>query len=351
MFFEAFFPAITGGWTTIFMGGFSYISEISSEETRTFRVGLTNLCLTAGGPIGTALSGILLKYTGYYGVFATCSLLFCFSIGLGLLCIKHPEKSTATKKKDKVGIGGFLQTFFDINHVKDTMTVAFKSGPNKRRTKSILILISIVFVFGPWNGEATIRYLFTRFRFNWDALKFSIYNTFHITIHAFATVVAISLFSRRWQWGDPVLGLISNASKIMAAITIGLSRNPSDMYISAVIEMFNGISFTSLRSMSSKLVSNDELGKMISVFNLTEILTSMVFGPLYSWIYMVSLKIDSGIIFYCSTVLTVPPVIIYIWFYRQDKKEAAKNKTEILSDKEKDCEQVFIKPKNEPIDE
>nr|XP_034824850.1 proton-coupled folate transporter-like [Maniola hyperantus] len=350
MFFEAFFPAITGGWTTIFMGGFSYISEISSEETRTFRVGLTNLCLTAGGPIGTAVSGILLKYTGYYGVFTTCSILFCSSIGLGMLCIKHPEKASDTKEKDKVGIGGFLKSFFDINHVKNTMLVAFKSGPNQRRTKSILILISIVFVFGPWNGEATVRYLFTRFRFNWDALKFSIYNTFNIAMHAFGAVIAISLFSRKWQWGDPVLGLISSASKIMGAIALGLSRNPSDMYTVAVIEMLNGISFTSLRSMSSKLVSSDELGKMISVFNLTEILTSMVSGPLYSWIYMVSLKINSGIVFYCSAVLTVPPVIFYIWFYRQDKKDAVKNKTEIVSDKEKDFVQEF-KSKNEFIDE
>ncbi|XP_034824851.1 lysosomal proton-coupled steroid conjugate and bile acid symporter SLC46A3-like [Maniola hyperantus] len=347
MFFEAFFPAITGGWTTFSMGGFSYISEISSEETRTFRVGLTSLCVTAGGPIGTSFSGILLKYTGYYGVFTTCSLLFCFCIGLGMLCIKHPEKALDTKEKDKVGFGGFLKSFFDINHVKDTMIVAFKSGPNQRRTKSILVLISVVFIYGPLNGEAMIRYLFTRFRFNWDAVKFSIYNTFNIAIHAIGTVVAISLFSRKWQWGDPVLGLISSASKIMGALATGLSRNPSDMYTAAVIEMFNGISFTSLRSMSSKLVSSDELGKMISVFNLTEMLTCMVFGPVYSWIYMVSLKIDSGILFYCSIVLTVPPVIVYSWFYRQDKKDAVKNKIEIISDKERDSDQEF-KSKNEP---
>lgn len=91
MFLEAFFPAITGGWITMFMGAFCYISDVSSKESRTFRVGVANLCLTAGGPIGTALSGILLDKIGYYGVFSISSLLCLFSIVYGMYCIKDPE--------------------------------------------------------------------------------------------------------------------------------------------------------------------------------------------------------------------------------------------------------------------
>lgn len=91
MFLEAFFPAITGGWITMFMGAFCYISDVSSEESRTFRVGVANLCLTAGGPIGTALSGILLEKIGYYGVFSISSVLCLFSIIYGMYYIKDPD--------------------------------------------------------------------------------------------------------------------------------------------------------------------------------------------------------------------------------------------------------------------
>lgn len=49
-------------------------------------------------------------------------------------------------------VGTFLKSFFDIKHVKDTLTVAFKKGPNKRRTKSILVLASIAFIYGPAYG-------------------------------------------------------------------------------------------------------------------------------------------------------------------------------------------------------
>lgn len=97
MFLEAFFPAVTGGWITTYMGAFSYISDISSEESRTFRVGVANLCLTAGTPIGSALSGVLLKSVGYYGVFGISSLLYLMSLLYGFIYIRDPERPVVVK--------------------------------------------------------------------------------------------------------------------------------------------------------------------------------------------------------------------------------------------------------------
>lgn len=101
MFFEAFFPAITGGWIATYMGVFSYISDVSSEESRTFRVGIANLCLTAGAPIGNALSGVLLHTVGYYGVFGISCVLYTFSLMYGYFLVKDPEK-TAKEKNEEV---------------------------------------------------------------------------------------------------------------------------------------------------------------------------------------------------------------------------------------------------------
>ncbi|XP_028169328.1 proton-coupled folate transporter-like [Ostrinia furnacalis] len=339
VFFEAFFPAITGGWITTYMGAFSYISDVSKEESRTFRVGVANLCLTAGGPIGSALSGILLKHIGYYGVFSLSSGLYLFSISYGFINIKDPERPVPEKneKRESSGVYGFLQSFFDVKHVKDTLQVTFKKGPNHRRTKSILVLAAIAFIYGPAYGEFTSRYLFTRYRFNWDALKYSFYNTFYICVHFLGALISISLFSRRLKWHDATLGLISNTSKIVGALATGFARNTLEMYLAVAVEMFNATSFTALRSISSKLVSSDELGKMTAVFNLMEVLTSMTFGPIYSWIYMKTLKIDAGIMFYVSTVLTVPPILIFSWFYLQRKKRPKEDAENPASDKEAHC--------------
>lgn len=44
------------------MGVFSYISDVTTKEDRTIRIGIANLCFSLGIPLGMALSGVLLKY-------------------------------------------------------------------------------------------------------------------------------------------------------------------------------------------------------------------------------------------------------------------------------------------------
>lgn len=101
MFLEAIFPAVTGGWVMVYLGVFSYISDITNEESRTFRVGLVNLCMTAGIPIGTALSGILLKLLGYYGIFAISGAIYLLTFCYGYFCLKKNTK-TGISDNEKV---------------------------------------------------------------------------------------------------------------------------------------------------------------------------------------------------------------------------------------------------------
>lgn len=101
MFFEALFPALTGGWVMICLGVFSYTSDITDEKSRTFRIGLVNLCMTAGVPIGTALSGILLKLWGYYGIFYLAGSIYLVTFIYGCVALKTKTKP-GTSSNDKV---------------------------------------------------------------------------------------------------------------------------------------------------------------------------------------------------------------------------------------------------------
>lgn len=108
MFMEAIFPAVTGSWVVSFMGIFSYISDVTPPETRTFRMGIISLCMTAGGPIGSALSGILLRKIGYYGVFSICSVMYLMGLSYGIFFIKDIEMSAENKLEKKVKFTYFI---------------------------------------------------------------------------------------------------------------------------------------------------------------------------------------------------------------------------------------------------
>lgn len=62
---ESVFPALTGGWFTMFMAVFSYVADVTDKDSRTLRIGIVNVFCSLGIPIGMALSGVLYKRIGY----------------------------------------------------------------------------------------------------------------------------------------------------------------------------------------------------------------------------------------------------------------------------------------------
>lgn len=173
---EGLFPALTGGWMTMFMAIFSYIGDITTLQMRTLRIGVVNVFCSVGIPIGTALSGILYKKIGFYGVFSLAATLYVFSFIYGLLRIKEPrppvnpvhnyvipDNNSNNKKKDHDWVKpmdppekpkrSFLADFFDFNNIRDTLEVAFKEGANNRRKRVILLMIVVMVVIGPMHGE------------------------------------------------------------------------------------------------------------------------------------------------------------------------------------------------------
>lgn len=93
---EAIFPALTGGWFTMFMGVFSYIGDVTTEEQRTLRIGIVNLFHSVGVPVGAALSGILVRKIGLYGVFSITATLYILSFMYGYFRIKEVKKVDLT---------------------------------------------------------------------------------------------------------------------------------------------------------------------------------------------------------------------------------------------------------------
>lgn len=57
----------TGGWAALFLGVFSYISNITTVETRTVRIGAVHTLFSVSCCIGISLSGIVFEKLGFKG--------------------------------------------------------------------------------------------------------------------------------------------------------------------------------------------------------------------------------------------------------------------------------------------
>lgn len=134
VFIEGFFPALSGGWSTATMGYFSYIGDASTEEQRTLRIGILNVCFGLGVPIGMAFSGILLKYIGFHTIFLITAMFYIIGLIYGVFFVSEPvykDKPKMENSRKK----GVIADFFNKKHVVETFNVVFKKGPNQRRKR------------------------------------------------------------------------------------------------------------------------------------------------------------------------------------------------------------------------
>lgn len=153
---EALWPALTGGWFTMFMAIFSYIGDITTVESRTLRIGAVNVFLSLGVPIGMALSGILYIKIGFYGVFAISTVCYVLSFVYGLVVIKEaprPPSDTPPEKKIKMSACATVIDFFAFRHISETFRVAFKKGENNRQQRVTVLMVIVMVIVGPMYGE------------------------------------------------------------------------------------------------------------------------------------------------------------------------------------------------------
>ncbi|XP_013178249.1 PREDICTED: proton-coupled folate transporter-like [Papilio xuthus] len=334
---DILFPSLTGGWYTMFLGTFSYLCDITSKETRTFRLGILSLCLTIGFPIGMGFSGVLLKYLGFYGVFSIAGGIHLFNFCYLYLNIEDHTWLEDKDKKKRRGFFGFLSEFFDFNSLKETMGIVFKKGRNNRRLQLCLILTCVCLHFGPLMGELSVMYIFVRYRFNWDEVKYSIYSTYSLIMHLIGTVFSISVFSKKMKAHDSVLGIISASSKIAGALVLTFAVKDYQAYLCPLVEVLNGTAAIALRSLSSKLVSYQELGKLNSLFGMVETIMPLIYAPIYTKVYVASLHILPGTVFLLSIASTIPVLVIFSWFYHEHRKSVKEKEMQILA-KPEECD-------------
>lgn len=141
-------PALAGGRVAMTMAVYSYITDITSESERTFRLGIISAILTLSRPIGLALSGIMTRRFGYYGVFTVA----CFFYMTGFIYILLRLKGKAAKKIDNVKPQTIL-SMFSVKDLGATVNVAFKTRQGSRRLQIILIMFAYMFIVGPVLGK------------------------------------------------------------------------------------------------------------------------------------------------------------------------------------------------------
>lgn len=149
-------PALAGGRVAMTMAVYSYITDITSVNERTFRLGIVTAVLTLSRPIGLALSGVMTRRFGYYGVFLTACA--CYLVGLIYIILRLKEKPK--KKEIEPKESSSILSVFSAKDVVATVNVLFRTREGSKRLQIILIMFVYMLIVGPVLGKYIITFIY-----------------------------------------------------------------------------------------------------------------------------------------------------------------------------------------------
>ncbi|ENN81244.1 hypothetical protein YQE_02338, partial [Dendroctonus ponderosae] len=246
-------PSFFGGQTMLTMAVFAYIADVSTLEMRTLRVGIVQIVINACVPTVQSFSAVLFTSIGYIGVLIIAGFLYLSGIIYGFFCIKEPKRPIKESKKN------FLLDIFDTRHAIDTFKLILKKSPGNDRLFIVLLLLGM-FVYTLVNvGEDSVFFLYTRGFLNWSIVQYTSFLTANTLIHLVGTIIAVPLFTKFLKLHDLVILLLSFLDKIVCNIFFGIAQDSVLMYVGAAVSLITGVTSISLRSLATKVVSENDL--------------------------------------------------------------------------------------------
>ncbi|CAL8124073.1 unnamed protein product [Orchesella dallaii] len=332
LIFSVFAGNLTGAWSVAFISSiivslsgnqacfissaFSYISDHTDVEKRTLRTGITHSMIFLGMSIGMGIGGLLSRSgIGFIKIFAIAIIIESFAFVYLIIYIKNTPLPGATDGKSAFKI--FME-LFNFKYIHEAAHCVMKKREGNTRLKLGLLLLSHACVFIPMSGEMGVLYLFCRYQFNWDGGMFGTFSSYKIIMEFIGNLVSIGFLAGKLKLTDPQNGIVGCASSLVAAIMFSVTTSGLFMFIGPVISLLAGAAFVVPRSMLSKMIPPDELGKINSCIGSMESIIPLIASSLYTSVYTGFLNVFPGSFFIISASLAIPPLIVFWWFMQND---------------------------------
>lgn len=278
----AFVQGIFGKSSVITMAVNSYASDITDKEDRTQKLGKLLAMNFFGLFAGALLSGILQDTSDLPATL--CMVVFVHGASIMITVIFMPETIPLPSERPEafVGKGPFM-----LGNVKDSLTVLVKRRANKGRS-----LILVLFVVSIVNqtckvGETDITLLFvTRSPLSWPKSWYGYLLSLDYAVMGICLFIVLPILSNILKCPDIAIIIIGILCKIVRLIWAGFCTQTWMMYTSVVVGAFAGLLMSSVRSLMSKTVEEDELGKTFSLLasgeTASKLLGTLIFVSIYS---------------------------------------------------------------------
>ncbi|XP_042221921.1 proton-coupled folate transporter-like [Homarus americanus] len=313
-----------GGTVSFLTAANSYISDVSSEESRTSRVGLANSIWFLGGPVGTLMGTYIYTWGGYLPLFATSLTLSLMAVVYVVVCLPESHGPFARKAeanapghKSQVELRDSVAVVYGMevkatpsstfHNTRPTLSIMIKDFFNPRRifdsfkstlrqregnTRALILILIFTSLLRRVTRSPYV-FAFTRHVLGWEASDYSLWVTYKNLVATTGSLVAVPLLSGRLGVADNVLAMVGAMSGVLEYVVYGCisDTRPYFIWIAPVAALLLNSCTIAQRAMMTKFVARDEIGKVSAVLGALDGLMPMVNSALYTAIYHATVSV------------------------------------------------------------
>ncbi|GFU31645.1 proton-coupled folate transporter [Nephila pilipes] len=306
-YIPAAFTGAFGGVVSLLAVVYSYASDLTPVRERTMKYAFLEMASGFAQPMGVAAGGWIYNFFGYPSVF----LLSTGGLLASLIWVTFllPE----TRGQDnKDSLGTKLRKLFTCKTFSESFIATAKQRPHKGRKQIVLLIISMCFIVIATNSTSDINYLYVHHQFSWGTTEYSTITAIYSVFAVILLLIVVPIF-KYFKSGDPTLGLVGTTSIIIKFLGIGLAWKPAVFHVANLLGLLSACASLAARSRISKVVSNDDLGKVFSFVATAESLLPVLTTVLISQIFNAFLNIYPGMPYIVLAIFLLLPFSVFTW--------------------------------------
>ncbi|XP_037079420.1 proton-coupled folate transporter-like [Pollicipes pollicipes] len=297
-----------GGFAGMILVVMSYLSAVTATGARTARVGVLEAMSLLGGFIGPFVGSLVFEQAGRTWTFCALLIINVAIVLYVVLLVREVPPPCPPPAADS--LCETLTQLFSLRHLLDAILTSVRSREGRRRRYILMLLASSFVIMLNSSGEMHATYLFVR-----DAplavedSTYFAYFAYKYGISSAALLIGMPLSRRYFPLSDTALSGLGLTSKILGLIWLGFAVNKAMLFIAPLVMILNTFCIPPIRSMLSKLVEDNEQGRIFSMVMVIESLCSLFGSLVYNSVYPATRRHLHGLVFLLGAASLLVPVL------------------------------------------
>ena len=298
---------------------YAYMADVTVTDLnqRTVRMAVLEACLFAAGIPAGLLSGYLLQQTGYISVFILTLSVNVIMLLYVICFLPTPIKSPAYKRvsvtdsdfeltekqADEQSHAHTRNLLNPFSYIEQVYNVIIKKDYRK-------MLLPLIFAFGFYevglSGEIIVETLYLKNKpFNFSYQSIGYYVAAKLGIRSIGVILITQVSFHCLHLSDYKLLVAGLLSQITCYILIGLSRSTIIVYLVNVSGLAAAVFPTTIRSVATKYVSEENYGSILAVYETTSVISAVIANCVSLGTYSLTLTVYSGVVYFTLAGLSL----------------------------------------------